>query len=1346
MTTISANDGAPTGEAFFIQSRASREALTALERVTAENIHLAVLTGARGVGKTRLIEAYAARVDEDIATAVVSCPPVHSGAFQQRLLAAFGLPPAARDEERPLQALFGFLLDQRLQSSAVVLFVDDAHLLSGDATHTLRILSNLKLNGEHLLHIVLVGRPQLTRLIESDTLLAIRGEIGLEVTLDAMEPTDIVGFIEAILSADEKHHDLDITDPALSLLYRYSGGNPDALRRLFDLALAHVNGADAQQLTPEHVWDALESSAWVSFAEQSGGPRRHAVIPLSDTRVAARLVEFRGGARLASHPLRKRSVVVGRAPSCEISADDASVSRTHARISLSNEAATLRDLASQNGSYINGTRIDEQPILDGDVLRFGHVTALFYYRYVSDEQFGFDTQYTVEDMAEDRRLESEVESLFVAQETAETRARVVPLRELPAAAPVPVATLAAAPEAVEGDIGSVSAVDPIPDLALGDGVLFVSDPAPPADEDASSVKPEESDDLVEPVLDAPEQVSDGADLLELESDTDWFTESRIDLDSDGVIEIEIPDELIDADEVIAQAAETGSERDAMPPELLDPLADDSHFLTSEPFGTFAEVPEAILDDFAETPEDFPAPAAAAVPVAMAPAAVHSQKDPTGIFAFRESDIIHSIDKPFFTIGRDADNDIQIDSTAVSRAHALIVFADGELTIEDLDSANGTFLNSEPVSKGRLKNGDFLRIGDKLFRFQPARADQNATELGNLREIGFQQADGGIDRVFHSDADVTRPVSRAPQPPELTPDAEHVSAHAETTLKPLQTIPLADDTPSPPVASATRTAAIWISAGIVLTGLYLVAKHQGTFETPNDRREAPPAVAVAPPEQAARPIAVPVPPPIQPPYGEAVSTAGAIPIIRDAAELSVDAPPADPIPTVTAIVSDPPVAEAPAIEATKGIALLPSRPSELGAIVPTSDPATTDTTATDQGAEVMTLLAQAQRQTDALKLTEPARDNAFLTYQRVLRLDPGNREAELGLGRIAEAYLGMAQQQKSRRNYTRSLAMIDKGLAVQRGHRELRNLRNEVRALAAAEASRKAPKPVDQEIIVAESEIEIEQPAFRETREPLIEAPSPSQRVTSTPRAPVSAPNTTSAPVTVAPRPQPAPPSTPSTTSAPVTIVPRPQPALPSQPNTASAPVTVAPRPQPSTPNTAPMTATPVAPPAAPRAQPAPTAPPAVAAPKQQAAQPTQPQQIAKATEPAVKSEPKEQLQRQVNQMQIQRLVSQAKQRFEAGDYPASRDLIEQGLGIEARNLELLALRDQVIQRQARTEQRDADKAVSTIVQALTAQARKLREEGKLGESLRVIESGLAIEPGNNALRQLKATVEKDIKG
>lgn len=71
---------------------------------------------------------------------------------------------------------------------------------------------------------------------------------------------------------------------------------------------------------------------------------------------------------------------------------------------------------------------------------------------------------------------------------------------------------------------------------------------------------------------------------------------------------------------------------------------------------------------------------------------------------------------YTTVGRRSDNSISIDDGFVSGAHAEIVFDQGAWWLQDLNSTNGTFVNSQPVhSRFRLTDGDIVQFGRVRFR-------------------------------------------------------------------------------------------------------------------------------------------------------------------------------------------------------------------------------------------------------------------------------------------------------------------------------------------------------------------------------------------------------------------------------------------------------------------------------------------------------------------------------------------------------------------------------------------------------------------------------------------------------
>ena len=70
--------------------------------------------------------------------------------------------------------------------------------------------------------------------------------------------------------------------------------------------------------------------------------------------------------------------VVGRDPEAEVSLDDSTISRRHARIVVNDAGAVIEDLGSKNGTSVGGARLrDRAALRDGDKIAFGDLVVLY---------------------------------------------------------------------------------------------------------------------------------------------------------------------------------------------------------------------------------------------------------------------------------------------------------------------------------------------------------------------------------------------------------------------------------------------------------------------------------------------------------------------------------------------------------------------------------------------------------------------------------------------------------------------------------------------------------------------------------------------------------------------------------------------------------------------------------------------------------------------------------------------------------------------------------------------------------------------------------------------------------
>ena len=107
------------------------------------------------------------------------------------------------------------------------------------------------------------------------------------------------------------------------------------------------------------------------------------------------------------------------------------------------------------------------------------------------------------------------------------------------------------------------------------------------------------------------------------------------------------------------------------------------------------------------------------------------------------------------IGRQPNSQVFLPERTVSRQHAvLFITGDGKWMVEDLDSANQTYLNEEAIHKAEIKTGDSLRISDFVIEI-------------------YLEAETEAEKPTHlEDTLIADSASRGPQIIVRKPDAEY----------------------------------------------------------------------------------------------------------------------------------------------------------------------------------------------------------------------------------------------------------------------------------------------------------------------------------------------------------------------------------------------------------------------------------------------------------------------------------------------------------------------------------------------------------------------------------------------
>ena len=179
----------------------------------------------------------------------------------------------------------------------------------------------------------------------------------------------------------------------------------------------------------------------------------------------------------------------------------------------------------------------------------------------------------------------------------------------------------------------------------------------------------------------------------------------------------------------------------------------------------------------------------------------------------EGSVIREIplDKERITIGRKAQNDIQIENLAVSGEHACIVTILNDSFLEDLGSTNGTVVNGNQIKKHILQNNDVIEIGKYKMKYvvDATTASASAAPNEDFEKTMVMRAPKAVAAAPKPAAPAApAPVAAAPAAAPK-PAAAPPAPAAPATPKPVAAppAPAAPPTPKPtaPVAPAPAAA-------------------------------------------------------------------------------------------------------------------------------------------------------------------------------------------------------------------------------------------------------------------------------------------------------------------------------------------------------------------------------------------------------------------------------------------------------------------------------------------------------------------------------------------------------------
>src|SRR6195256_842740 len=154
-----------------------------------------VITGEIGCGKTTLIQKLLSELNKNVVVAKIFQTQLDEVEFLQAVLVEFGLNPFNAKKVELLDMLNTFLIQHFVQGKQIVLIVDDAHNLSTKVLEEIRMLAGLETRKEKILHVILVGQPQLNEMLDQPDMEQLIQRVKLRYDIHPLSEQELSQYI-----------------------------------------------------------------------------------------------------------------------------------------------------------------------------------------------------------------------------------------------------------------------------------------------------------------------------------------------------------------------------------------------------------------------------------------------------------------------------------------------------------------------------------------------------------------------------------------------------------------------------------------------------------------------------------------------------------------------------------------------------------------------------------------------------------------------------------------------------------------------------------------------------------------------------------------------------------------------------------------------------------------------------------------------------------------------------------------------------------------------------------------------------------------------------------------------
>ncbi len=223
---------------YLYMSDRHREALAHLLYGIGEGGGFVQLTGEIGTGKTTLCRCLLEQLPPRVDVALILNPKVTDIELLATVCDELGIayPPGTTSRKLLVDTLYRHLLDAHGRGRRTVLIIDEAQDLAPEVLEQIRLLTNLETTTQKLLQIILIGQPELIRLLDREDLRQVAQRVTARYHLLPLSEHDACAYIGHRMEVAGRKEKI-FTDAAMGEVHRASRGIPRLISAICDRAL-----------------------------------------------------------------------------------------------------------------------------------------------------------------------------------------------------------------------------------------------------------------------------------------------------------------------------------------------------------------------------------------------------------------------------------------------------------------------------------------------------------------------------------------------------------------------------------------------------------------------------------------------------------------------------------------------------------------------------------------------------------------------------------------------------------------------------------------------------------------------------------------------------------------------------------------------------------------------------------------------------------------------------------------------------------------------------------------------------------------------------------------------------